>query len=140
MRADSFWTSDEYGPYIYKYSANGQLLQTIQPPQAILPFVNGALNFSAVNDPTTGRSANQGGHDIRTDISIHSLSLGFEGFTASPDGTTLFALLQSATIQDGGSDKTTSRYTRLLQYSVPANLVSGMVTAPQLVGASFNSL
>lgn len=59
---------------------------------------------------------------------------GFEGFTSSPDGTTLFALLQSAMIQDGGSDKTTNRYTRLLQYSVSANLVSGMVTAPQLVG------
>lgn len=48
---------------------------------------------------------------------------GFEGLTLSPDGQTLYALLQSATIQDGGSDKSTSRYTRLLAFDVSVPLL-----------------
>jgi hypothetical protein len=113
-----FWVSDEYGPYIYKFLPSGDLLQTIQPPPAFLPYVNGYLNFSAIEEPTTGRSANQ----------------GFEGLTASPDGTTLYAMLQSAPLQDGGSDKTTNRYTRLLAYSVPSGLVKSVFVAPKLIG------
>ncbi len=38
-------------------------------------------------------------------------------------------MLQSATIQDGGDDKTTSRYTRLLAYDV-----SNPSVRPELVG------
>ncbi|EIN10940.1 hypothetical protein PUNSTDRAFT_133002 [Punctularia strigosozonata HHB-11173 SS5] len=116
LNADgSFWTSDEYGPYIYRFSPEGDLLQAIQPPAAFLPEnKKGNINFTSVTDPTTGRAGNQ----------------GFEGLTASPDGCTLYALLQSATIQDGGDSKSTSRYTRLLAYYIPATTS----TRPQLIG------
>ncbi|EJD01313.1 uncharacterized protein FOMMEDRAFT_30029 [Fomitiporia mediterranea MF3/22] len=103
LNADgSFFMSDEYGPYIYSFSPSGHLLQAIQPPNAFLPFIDGTLNFTSETDPDTGRAANQ----------------GFEGLTASPDGNTIYALLQSATIQDGGSSKSTSRFTRMLAYDV----------------------
>ncbi|PPQ92636.1 hypothetical protein CVT25_007715 [Psilocybe cyanescens] len=99
----TFWVSDEYGPYIYRFSTSGQLIQTIQPPDAILPRdASGALNFTSVVNPTTGRSPNQ----------------GFEGLTFDDSTNTLYSMLQSATIQDGGSAKTTGRYTRLLAYDV----------------------
>ncbi|GAB1525470.1 hypothetical protein RhiTH_008633 [Rhizoctonia solani] len=105
LNADgSFWTSDEYGPYIYRFGANGTLLQAIQPPTAILPTIGGKLNFTSSISPEFGRDANQ----------------GFEGLTASSDGRTLFALLQSATIQDGGGDKETNRYTRLFAWDILA--------------------
>ncbi|KAF8883997.1 esterase-like activity of phytase-domain-containing protein [Infundibulicybe gibba] len=113
----SFWISDEYGPYIYKYSADGNLLQAIQPPTAITPHdSHGALNFTSAVDPATGRSANQ----------------GFEGLTVDATNHILYAMLQSATIQDGGDDKSTSRYTRLLAYDIsnsaaPASLVGEWV-------------
>ena len=55
-----FWMSDEYGPYMYRFSSTGQLIQTIQPPKALLPFTNGTLNFTSETDPTTGRVGNQG--------------------------------------------------------------------------------
>ncbi|KAG6807695.1 hypothetical protein H0H93_001204 [Arthromyces matolae] len=56
-----FWISDEYGPYIYKYTSDGQLIQTIQPPDAILPLdKNGNLYFTSEDDPKTGRAANHG--------------------------------------------------------------------------------
>lgn len=54
---------------------------------------------------------------------VHSIlpnerSTGFEGLTVSGDGRTLFALLQSAAIQDGGGDKSTNRYTRLFAWDI----------------------
>ncbi|KAJ7758808.1 esterase-like activity of phytase-domain-containing protein [Mycena maculata] len=95
---ETYWLSDEYGPYIYLYTAAGQLIQTIQPPAAILPMDSkGKLNFTANMDPATGRAANQ----------------GFEGLTLDPLTQTLYAILQSGTIQDGAA-----QYTRLLAYDV----------------------
>ncbi|KAF9529605.1 esterase-like activity of phytase-domain-containing protein [Crepidotus variabilis] len=103
LNADgSYWISDEYGPYIYRYSSAGQLLQTIQPPNAVLPRVSGNLDFTSLDDPDTGRAGNH----------------GFESLTIDPTTNTLYAMLQSATIQDGGDDKGTSRYTRLFAWNV----------------------
>jgi len=115
LNADgTFWMSDEYGPYVYRFTSGGELIQVLSPPAAILPMVNGKLNFTSVNDSQTGRAGNQ----------------GFEGLTVSPDGNTLFTLLQSATIQDGGSGKSTSRFTRLLAYDVSHPLPF----TPKLIG------
>lgn len=55
---------------------------------------------------------------------------GFEGLTIAADESTLFALLQSATMQDGGTSDQTNRYTRLLSYDItssPAKLVGEWV-------------
>lgn len=63
---DSFWVSDEYGPYVHLFGPDGSLIRSIQPPSAILPYqsVQGSskpvLNFTASVDPTTGRASNQG--------------------------------------------------------------------------------
>ncbi|OCH85048.1 hypothetical protein OBBRIDRAFT_343414 [Obba rivulosa] len=100
----TFFVSDEYGPYIYLMDPAGNLLETIQPPAAFLPLIDGALNFTGSMNPDTGRVANQ----------------GFEGLTLDNTGNTLYALLQSALVQDGGDDDTTSRFTRLLAFDVSA--------------------
>ncbi|KAG9779971.1 outer membrane autotransporter, partial [Aureobasidium melanogenum] len=116
LNADgSFWISDEYGPYIYHFSPEGRMLSAIQPPAAIVPRRNGTESFSAASAPRydpdlevlpednpTGRANNQ----------------GFEGLTASPDGKTLYALMQSALDQEGGKNSSTRVYTRLLEYDV----------------------
>ncbi|KAJ6528663.1 esterase-like activity of phytase-domain-containing protein [Mycena vulgaris] len=100
----SYWTSDEYGPYIYLFSGDGHLIQTIQPPAAILPMdKNGNLDFTSDSDPATGRGANQ----------------GLEGLTMDVTTNTLYAILQSATIQDGAL-----QFTRLLAYNVSQPTVS----------------
>lgn len=111
----TLYISDEYGPYIYKFSAAGVLQAAIRPPAAFIPQRAGADSFASNNpapgqpapvplDPTVGRQNNQ----------------GLEGLTLSPDGKTLFALLQSAARQDGGTGGTsTSRFnTRLLAYDI----------------------
>lgn len=111
----SFFISDEYGPYIYKFAADGKLQSAIRPPDAVVPKRNGSDSFASNNpapgqpapsplDPTTGRQNNQ----------------GLEGLTLSPDGKTLFALLQSATRQEGGTGGASAvrHNTRLLAYDI----------------------
>lgn len=110
----SIWVSDEYGPYIFRFTADGRLTFAIRPPEAITPKRSGADSFASNNpgpgqaapvpaDPATGRQNNQ----------------GLEGLSVSPDGRTLFALLQSAARQDGGTGGTgPRRHTRLLAYDL----------------------
>ncbi|TFK63558.1 hypothetical protein BDN72DRAFT_902320 [Pluteus cervinus] len=110
----SFWISEEYGPYIYLFSADGHLLQSLQPPEAILPLdSSGKYQFTSLTDPATGRRGNH----------------GFESLTMDPTNQILYAMLQSATIQDGGDKGKTSRNTRLLAYDIHNPNVR-----PELVG------
>ncbi|KAL9102168.1 MAG: hypothetical protein Q9163_002642 [Psora crenata] len=130
-RDGGFWVSDEYGPYIYKFSSRGQMLKAIMPPQAYIPHRNGSVSFNANSppiynqnktispeDPTTGRANNQ----------------GLEGLTASADGKTLYALLQSALDQEGGPDNPNRKQARLLEYdissSIPEYKAEYVVTLP----------
>lgn len=111
----TFWISDEYGPYVYQFSAEGSLLQAIRPPDAYIPLRNNSVSWSAdsppIYDPTllvlpadnpTGRDDNQ----------------GFEGLTISPDGKKLYALMQSALNQEGGLKKKQRRHARFAIYDL----------------------
>ncbi|EJD55294.1 hypothetical protein AURDEDRAFT_140900 [Auricularia subglabra TFB-10046 SS5] len=110
----SYWVSDEYGPTIHLFDSTGRLIHSMNPPDAVLPRKNGAINFTSLEDPDTGRAANQ----------------GFEGLAASSDGNTLYGLLQSALMQDGGSDKTTNRHARLFAWDVSSVFASGAWPPP----------
>ena len=123
----SFWISDEYGPYLYHFSKTGRMLAALAPPAAIVPRRNGTRSFSAASpprydpnatvvpeDPESGRSNNQ----------------GFEGLAMGHDGKRLFALLQSAAVQEGGADDATRRHARLVEWDVtmmPAKYVGERV-------------
>lgn len=99
---DILIASDEYGPYIYAIEkSSGSVIGVLTPPDAIIPMINGSPNFTANSDPDTGRVANQ----------------GFEGLTVSTSKGVIYALLQSGTVQDGGSSDTDGPYTRLLGWS-----------------------
>ncbi|KAK9382829.1 esterase-like activity of phytase-domain-containing protein [Kockiozyma suomiensis] len=113
---NGFWISDEYGPYLYRFNSRGMMVEAIRPPEAFIPYRNGTESFSAdspridtgvddditPSDPDSGRSNNQ----------------GFEGGTLSPDGKYIYALLQSATVQDGGLKKYTNSYSRMVKYDI----------------------
>ncbi len=101
-RGGSGWVSDEYGASIYHFNANKELDGVLKVPEALVPHSPvGTINFQA-DPPINGRRINQ----------------GFEGLTTSPDGTKLFALLQSATLQDSGSGNQGRSNTRLLVYDI----------------------
>ncbi len=122
----SFYISDEYGPYIYHFSASGRMISAVQPPAALLPVRNGGLDFSS-NNPATGQPAPSPADPTRG----RQNNQGMEGLSLTPDKTKLAALLQSATRQDGGTggNSATRRNTRLVIYDVSSNPDS-----PALVG------
>src|SRR5262249_42530594 len=49
------------------------------------------------------------------------INQGMEGVALSPDGTRLFALLQSATLQDSDGNQQNRKQTRLFVYDVSSN-------------------
>jgi hypothetical protein len=115
------WVSEEYGPYIYHYKFDGQLLDVIRPPEAFIPMRRDGAgnleeNFSA-NSPPVGVTYNP---SPGNPVSGRQNNQGFEGLALSPDRHTLFVLLQSALIQDldPASIATTRRNTRLLAYDL----------------------
>lgn len=137
----TFWVSDEYGPYIYKFSAAGRMLQAISPPGAYIPQRNGAVSFSANSppifdpsravtpkDPVSGRANNQ----------------GLEGLTKSKNGHTLYALVQSALNQEGGPNNPYRRQARLLEYDitgpVPQYAAEYVVTLPLYTDPTSNTI
>ena len=107
----TMFISDEYGPNIYRFSADGHLMSATQPPAALVPMRHGKPNFASDNpgpgaaepdpkDPETGRQNNQ----------------GLEGMSMTPDSRFLIAVLQSAPRQDGGDSGSTRQNTRALVY------------------------
>jgi hypothetical protein len=106
----TIWIGDEYGAYIYHFDAAGKMIGAIRPPDAVIPLRQGHENFSAgetaKGEPQSGRQNNQ----------------GFEGMSIAPGGKTLFAMTQSALVQDTDPDhiKATRRNVRLLEYDISA--------------------
>lgn len=113
----SFWISDEYGPFIYHFNSVGHMIGAIRPPDAYIPMRNGSESFSADSPP---RYEGGGGDDV-TPVdgpSGRNNNHGFEGLAVTGDGNTLYTLLQAATNQEGGTDKQTERYARLIKYDI----------------------
>jgi hypothetical protein len=111
----SFLVSDEYGPSIYRFSAGGQFIGALPVAASVRPIRNGVTDYASNNpaagqpaplpaNPTFGRQNNQ----------------GFEGISLSPDGRTLYVMLQSAARQDGGTggNSATRDHTRLFTYDM----------------------
>ena len=111
----SFYLSEEYGPSIYYFNAQGRMLASLPVPDSLIPrdkdgkiiFTSASSSITpSVNPAVTGRRENQ----------------GLEGLSISPDGKKLFALLQSGALQDApGSDQTLRRNTRMLVYDISKN-------------------
>jgi hypothetical protein len=104
---DERYACDEYGPFIYHFSAGGELIDVLYPPAAYIAKVGSAYprlnNFLAAMNAATdsGRFENR----------------GFEGLTITPDGTRLVTILQSPLVQDG-ANKNGARNTRVLVFDI----------------------
>ncbi|KAK4128068.1 hypothetical protein N657DRAFT_685678 [Parathielavia appendiculata] len=109
----SFWISDEYGPFVYKFNKDGKLVAAIQPPDALLPIRNGEISFNSNTPPIYNQSIVPDPEDPHHGRQNNQ---GFEGLTISADGKTLWVMLQSAARQDGGASSSKRRNTRLLKY------------------------
>jgi hypothetical protein len=131
----TFFIADEYGPYIYRFSAEGRMLSAIRPPDAFVPRRDGRDSFSSNNPPAggarpvptqpqTGRWNNQ----------------GFEGLALTPDGRHLVAIPQAATRQDSGDVWEARANARMLVYDIadpakPVLVREHVVPLPTYTGA-----
>lgn len=113
-----FWVSDEYGPFIYHFTATGKLDMAIRPPNALIPLRKGKESFSSNSPPRYNRKLKP---DPARPSSGRNNNQGFEGLTFSRKENALYTMLQSASINDGGANKTNSRYVRLLKYALDRN-------------------
>jgi hypothetical protein len=101
-KTGSGWLGDEDGAHLYHFNSSKQIDGLLAVPAALVPHSpTGTIDFVA-DPPTNGRRINQ----------------GFEGLTQSPDGSKLYALLQSATLQDSASGNLGRSNVRLLVYNL----------------------
>ena len=85
----TFWVSEEFGPFLVHVAADGRVLE---PPISI-PGVRSPQNpFLAIADRA------------RAEAPTLAASRGFEGMAISPDGATLYALLEGAVAGDDARD------------------------------------
>lgn len=91
-RTGHLYVSDEYGPSVYQFNRYGQKVRTFRVPGQLLPrnHATGAINASSDAGNDAGKRNNR----------------GFEGLAISPDGNRLYAMLQSAMLDEGGADGT----------------------------------
>ena len=94
-RTGHLLVSDEYGPSLVEINRAGQLVRRYTLPANILPRAAGTGIVNHAND--TGNTAGK-----RT-------NRGFEGLAISPDGRTVYAMLQSAMLDEGGGSGVMNR-------------------------------
>lgn len=86
-RTRHFYVSDEYGPSLYEFDKKGKRVRSFVTPTNLIP--RGAanmLNYASDIGNTAGKRTNR----------------GFEGLAISPDGAYVYAMLQSAMLDEGG--------------------------------------
>jgi hypothetical protein len=84
----NIFISDEYGPYIYEFNRQGTRIRTIPVPAKFLIAHPSASGATELSENSAGRQSNR----------------GMEGLAISADGQTLFGMMQSPLLQDGGLD------------------------------------
>jgi hypothetical protein len=120
--------SDEYGPSIYRFAADGRFMGALPVAASVRPIRNGVTDYSS-NNPTTGQPAPSPANPSFG----RANNQGFEGLSLSPDGRTLFVALQSAARQDGAATGAAFRdHTRLFTYDV-GNLDNVRLTGEYVV-------
>lgn len=105
----TFFVSDEYGPYIYEFDHIGRLLRRIAVPAKFAISTPSADPNQELLGNASGRQANR----------------GMEGLAISPDGTTLYGLMQNALIQDHGLNPGTVDRLGVNNRILKINLVTG---------------
>jgi len=116
--------SDEYGPSVHEFSRSGQLVRQYTTPANIVPRnASNVPNFSDDTGNTQGKRGNR----------------GFEGLAISPDGQHAYAMLQSSTLDEGGSS---GRYARIVKFDANTGLAVGQYAYPleNLQGRGISSL
>jgi hypothetical protein len=113
----TFFVSDEYGPYLFEFDRQGHLLRRLEVPASFQIAKPSANATDELQNNSSGRQANR----------------GMEGLAISPDGSTLFGIMQNALLQDNaltpGTTDRQSVYTRILKLDLATGLTTEYVYA-----------
>ena len=97
-----FYVSDEYGPSLYEFDDKGRRVRTFATPTNLIPRNDAGMpNFAADTGNTKGKRTNR----------------GFEGLAISPDGNYVYAMLQSAMLDEGGGNGVCNRIVKFNTWS-----------------------
>ena len=93
--------SDEYGPSLYEFDRTGQFIRAFTTPAGLIPrnATTNVANFAGDTGNSAGKRTNR----------------GFEGLAISADGAFVYAMLQSATLNEGGGS---GIYNRIVKFDV----------------------
>lgn len=85
-----FLVSDEYGPSLYEFNREGIRIRSFTIPDNLIPrnTTTGTANYASDTGNDAGKRTNR----------------GFEGLAISPDGDFVYAMLQSAMLDEGGKN------------------------------------
>lgn len=111
---DEMWIGDEFGPYLIRADKAGKVL-------AVFDTKLGDRLLKSPDNYTVTTPAKPGpvDFDVRR-------SKGFEGMAASPDGKTLYPLLEGALVAKGEAETRDGReYLRILQFDVASQSWTG---------------
>ena len=113
----NFYVSDEYGPSVYQFNDKGIRIRTFAMPTNLIPRNDAGMpNFAGDTGNTKGKRTNR----------------GFEGLAISPDGSYLYAMLQSAILDEGGGNGVCNR---IIKFSTETG-TAGAQYPHQMEGAS----
>lgn len=116
-RTGNFFISDEYGPSLYEFNRSGELVRQFATPANVIPRdAANVPNFASDAGNVAGKRTNR----------------GFEGLAISPDGKYVYAMLQSATLDEGGSSGTLNR---IVKFDITTGLAVAQY-AYQMEGSS----
>lgn len=100
---------------MYNFDRNGQMKLAIQPPDAFLPRRNGSISFNSASPPIYAPDQSPIPEDTETGRNNNQ---GLEAITISPDGKTLYTMIQSALDQEGGPEAQHRQPARILEYDI----------------------
>jgi hypothetical protein len=94
-RHGRMYVSDEYGPSLYEFDRWGRRVARFETPANLLPrdASSGVVNYAGDTGNTAGKRSNR----------------GFEGLAISPNRKYVYAMLQSAMLDEGGSSGVCNR-------------------------------
>lgn len=102
--------SDEYGPSVYEFNRNGELLRKFTTPSNLVPRTSAGTDYNALA-PAGSSPQLVGGREGNR---------GLEALAITPDGRYAFAVLQNGTVTDGynAASGTRGQYTRIVKYDI----------------------
>ena len=127
MEDGNLFVSEEYYPSVLQFKPDGTFMARLIPPNNYLPRDpnSGEVSFAEDANRKEGREDNR----------------GFEGVALSPDGKTVYAILQSGLMQDGGKE---AGATRLLAFDAltgsPKSEYAIRLTDPASLGKKVGKL